>query len=415
MVRRNFLKGFSLLGVSGAITPMLINAREINDKEPAQSNDRQYWINMLTQIATPVLQAAYDDSIKERMPIECRNGTLSTRVEVTHLEALGRTLAGIAPWLELGPDNTKEGQARHRFITLSVGAIKNAVTPTAKSYLNFTKHGQPLVDAAFLAHALLRAPKQLWGNLDDTTRTHLVTALKSTRTIKPPYSNWLLFSAMVEAALLKFTGDYDAVRIDYALKSHEEWYLGDGVYGDGPDFHFDYYNSYVIQPMLMDIDKLLAETKGDGSNSISKVAKRAQRYAEIQERSISPEGTFPLVGRSLAYRCGAFQLLSQVALAKQLPVDIKPAQVRCALTAVIKRTMDVPGTFDQNGWLTIGLSGHQPEIGEHYISTGSLYLCTVAFLALGLNDQDDFWTSPPAEWTSKTAFAGKPFSIDSAI
>jgi hypothetical protein len=414
MIRRNFLKGFSLLGAGSTLAPLFsFSNRESHLKETR--TDREYWVSMLTRITEPVLNALAQDRIKDLMPVECVAGTLSSRKEVTYLEALGRSLAGLAPWLELGPDQTKEGQLRQKFIKLSTQAIQNAVTPAAKSFMNFTEHGQPLVDAAFLAHALIRAPKQLWANLDQTTQQHLVTALRSTRVIKPYYSNWLLFSAMVEAALLKFTNDYDVVRIDYALKSHEDWYKGDGIYGDGPDFHFDYYNSFVIQPMLLDILRVLNETKNESKDLLAKIQKRAQRYAEIQERLISPEGTFPPIGRSLAYRCGAFQLLSQVALQKQLPANVTPAQVRSALTAVIKTTLEAPETFDKNGWLTIGFAGHQPEIGEHYISTGSLYLCTVAFLPLGLSADDEFWISANADWTTKKAFAGKGFAIDKAI
>lgn len=414
MIRRNFLKGFSLLGAGSTLAPLFSFSKNESQTKDTRT-DREYWVSQVTRITEPVLNALQQDRIKELMPVECVAGALSSRKEVTYLEALGRSLAGLSPWLELGPDQTKEGQLRQKFIKLSVQAIQNAVTPTAKSFMNFTQHGQPLVDAAFLAHALIRAPKQLWENLDNTTQQHLITALRSTRVIKPYYSNWLLFSAMIEAALLKFINDYDAMRVDYALKSHEDWYKGDGVYGDGPDFHFDYYNSFVIQPMLLDILKVLNDIKNEGKDLLTKIQKRAQRYAEIQERLISPEGTFPPVGRSLAYRCGAFQLLSQVALQKQLPASITPAQVRSALTAVIKTTLAVPGTFDKNGWLTIGFAGHQPEIGEHYISTGSLYLCTVAFLPLGLNADDEFWNSANADWTTKKAFAGKEFAIDKAI
>jgi hypothetical protein len=262
---------------------------------------------------------------------------------------------------------------------------------------------------------LIRAPKQLWGNLDQATQENLINALQSTRIIKPYYSNWLLFTAMVEAALLKFTKNYDAVRIDYAIKQHEAWYKGDGVYGDGPDFHFDYYNSYVIQPMLLDIVKTVNEETGGMKELMAMFGRRSKRYAEIQERLISPEGTFPPIGRSIAYRCGAFQLLAQMALQQQLPESLPPSQVRSALTAVIRRTMDAPETFDKNGWLTIGFSGHQPGIGEHYISTGSLYLCTVAFLPLGLPETETFWSGPSLEWTTKKAFSGKKFPIDKAL
>ena len=114
------------------------------------------------------------------------------------------------------------------------------------------------------------------------------------------------------------------------------------------------------------------------------ILQRAKHYAAIQERLISPEGTFPPIGRSLAYWFGVFQLLGQVALMKQLYEELHPVQVRSALTAVIKRMIEVPGTFYANGWLKIGFCGHQPSIGERYISTGSLYLCTVALQSLNL-------------------------------
>lgn len=411
MIRRNFLKGISLLTGAGYFeTPNFVTGiLHAND------DDRKYWIETLTRIASPVLTSLSNDRLTAEMPVEAVPGHEEDRKNVTYLEALGRTMAGLAPWLELSDGNASERKLREKFIDLSVRSIRNAVTPTSANHMNFTKGGQPLVDAAFLAHALLRAPRNLWGNLDSKTQVYLADALQSTRVIKPYYSNWLLFTAMVEAALLKFTHDYDSVRIDYAVREHQSWYKGDGVYGDGPDFHFDYYNSYVIHPMLMDVVKILSEETGEMSNLYPVLVQRSQRYAEIQERLISPEGAYPPVGRSLAYRCGAFQLLAQMALQKKLPESLKPAQVRGALTAVIHKTMDAPGTFDDKGWLTIGFSGHQPTVGEQYISTGSLYLCTAAFLPLGLPETDEFWASESAPWTSVKAFSGKEFPIDKAM
>src|SRR5204863_6587221 len=139
---------------------------------------------------------------------------------------------------------------------------------------------------------------------------------------------------------------------------------------------------------------------------------RAKRYAAVQERLIAPDGSFPAIGRSIAYRCGAFHLLAQSALRRQLPGDLSPPQVRGALTAVIRRTLEAPDTFDGNGWLRIGVCGHQPGVGESYISTGSLYLCSVAFLPLGLPPADPFWSAPPAPFTQQRAWSGQPFPID---
>jgi hypothetical protein len=94
---------------------------------------------------------------------------------------------------------------------------------------------------------------------------------------------------------------------------------------------------------------------------------------------------------------------------------VSPAQARGALTAVIRKTLEAPGTFDAEGWLRIGFCGHQPGVGETYISTGSLYLCSVALLPLGLDGSDPFWAGPPEPWTSVRAWSGQPFPIDHAL
>ncbi len=202
------------------------------------------------------------------------------------------------------------------------------------------------------------------------------------------------------------------MRIDYALREHQAWYKGDGIYGDGPDFHWDYYNSFVIQPMLLTITRTLAAAGKADKAFADKVLARAQRYATVQERLINADGSFAAFGRSLAYRCGAFQLLGQVALQGELPPALPPGQMRAALTAVIHRTLDAPGTFDARGWLQIGLCGHQPSLGETYISTGSLYLCTVGFLPLGLPATDAFWSSPAQPWTSQKIWSGVDVPVD---
>ena len=372
---------------------------------------RAYLVKTLCKIADPVLVALSKNELKKTMPVECAPGTLEGRKQVTYLEAFGRLLAGMAPWLELGPDDTAEGKLRKKYLDLALQGLHNATDPAAADYMNFNKGGQPLVDAAFLSQALLRAPTQLWGKLDKATQQNIITALKSSRVIRPYESNWLLFSAMVEAALLKFDGAADQMRIDYAVRQHMKWYKGDGIYGDGENFHYDYYNSFVIQPMLVEI----LQTTGNEKEIYKEVLKRAQRYAAIQERLISAEGTFPAIGRSLAYRFGAFQSLAQTALTKSLPAEVKPQQVRAALYTVIKKQIEAPGTFDDKGWLQIGFYGHQPSIGEIYISTGSLYLCSQGFLILGLNAADDFWKGPDAEWTQRKIWNGRAIPIDHSI
>ena len=79
--------------------------------------------------------------------------------------------------------------------------------------------------------------------------------------MKPGNNNWLLFSAMVECGLKEFSGEWNFPTVERALTSHREWYKGDGVYGDGADFHLDYYNSYVIHPMLLQILKVTVKQR----------------------------------------------------------------------------------------------------------------------------------------------------------
>ncbi|MCZ8517977.1 MULTISPECIES: DUF2264 domain-containing protein [Paenibacillus] len=373
--------------------------------------DRTYWIETLCRIAGPVLTALSERRLKALMPVEAHT---EGRGQYTHLEALGRTLTGIAPWLEAGSRDGEEGRLRERYAGLAREAIDAGTDPSSPDYMNFSQGSQPVVDAAFLAHALMRAPGELWDRLDARVQAQVLTALRATRAIRPGFSNWLLFSGMIEAFLERAEEAGDPMRLDYALRQHEQWYLGDGVYGDGPEFHWDYYNSFVIQPMLIDIVEQAAHRFPEWEAMRLPVLQRAQRHAAVLERLISPEGTFPPVGRSLAYRFGAFQLLAQMALRRELPEGVEPAAVRCALTAVMRRLAEAPGTFDAAGWLTIGFCGSQKNLGEGYISTGSLYLCTAVFLPLGLPPEDPFWNGE-AEWTAKKLWSGAGAPIDSAL
>ena len=373
--------------------------------------NREQWLAWMLRIGKPVLESLAERKLKEQMPVQ---GKLGDRGEYTYLEALGRLLVGMAPWLELAGLTGEEEKLRRTMAHLAREAIEAATDPSSPDFMNFANGYQPIVDAAFLSQAVIRAPKELLSKLDVRVKQNVASCLRATRSRKPFYNNWLLFAAMTETALYLLGEDWDPMRIDYALKKHQEWYLGDGVYGDGPEFHWDYYNGFVIQPMLVDILQTMGTQYSDWERLTDDVIRRAARHAALQERLISPEGTFPPIGRSLAYRFGAFQPLAQGALQGWLPPEVAPNQTRCALTAVISRMIEEPGTFDKNGWLRIGFCGDQEDIGEGYISSGSLYLCAAVFLPLGLQPEHPFWHGE-AEWTSKKAWAGMPFSIDKAL
>jgi hypothetical protein len=414
--RRTFLKAALLATAPRWIVPASAAAIPETNPAPNSRNDRQTWLAILERVSQPVLEAVSRQRLRATMPVEAAPGDEKARAQSTHLEAIGRLLCGLAPWLEAQPgSDTKEENLRTRYREWSRLAIRYGTDPQSPDALNFGTNHQSLVDAAFLALAVVRAPSELWTKLDTATKQNLVTALKATRKLQPGQNNWVLFSAMIEAFFCRIGEDWDSTRVDTALRDLNQWYVGDGLYGDGPHFHWDYYDSFVMQPMMLNILDALGDQASRWSVLRQPILAHAQRYAAIQERLIAPDGTYPPIGRSLAYRFGAFQHLAEMSLRHQLPQGVTPAQVRCALTAVMARQIAAPGTFDEHGWLTIGFAGHQPSIGENYISTGSLYLCAAAWLPLGLPATDEFWTAPAQPWTQQKAWSGVDLKTDHAI
>lgn len=377
-------------------------------------NTRMYWLKTMLKIADPVVQAAAEGRLKQDMPVECKTQR-EVRERFTHLEAVGRTICGMGPWLACKGLSGEEEKQRIFYSELVRRVIDRTTDPKSPDFLNYCEGRQPLVDVAFYAHGLLRGREELLDKLEPRVKENLIHCLESSRKIKPGYNNFILFSAMVEAALCYLGRWWDPMRVEYALKTYETWYAGDGVYGDGPEYCWNYYNSYVIQPMFMDLCHFFRDKDPDWKDMYGLAAERARRYAAIQERLIGTDGSFPPVGRSLAYRFGAFQHLAQMSLEHNLPDGMDPAQVRCGLTAMIRKVVEAPGTFDENGWLHIGFCGWQPDVGEIYISTGSLYLCMAVFLPLGLNTEDCFWSNPDKEWTAKRMWRGGSCEIDEAL
>ena len=385
----------------------------IVEEQPPIWEDRIFWVSTLQKIAFPVLNHLAKDSLRKNMVVESKS---SERKKFAYFEAFARVFNGIAPWLELGADSSEEGKVREKYLFLTLKAIRTAVNPNNNDNIFVVEPKQSLVDMALFAQGLLRAKNEVWLNLPMDVQARIIRELKNTRIIAPFENHWLLFTAMIEAALLEFTGECDKERLQYGVaKFRDEFYLGDAIYSDGADFDLNYYNSVVIHPMLNDILVVMRKFGLRDGEFLDVQLMRSSRLASQLERLISPEGTYPLLGESLSYRCGVFQLLSQAALLKILPRNINPAQVRCALTKVLQKQFSENQNFDKSGWLVCGLNGSQEDICEKDITTGSLYLCCAIFLPLGLDFNDVFWNSDSAEWTSLKAWNGHQVQLDQSI
>ena len=361
------------LGAAGASMPSLGAAGA--EAQPAAPGDRALWVGVMQKLADPVLNNLAVETLKQRMPVEQASGA-KKRETVTHLEALGRLIAGIAPWLELAADDNPKKVVFER----GTGDIRppgdraggqSVIEGLPEFHPRSTAAGGRRVPRARPVAGAARAPgrARTGGEAPVDCRAG-IDAHDSARRA----NNWLLFSATVEAALGRSSARaWDRMRVDYALRQHDQWYKGDGAYGDGPEFHWDYYNSFVIHPMLLDVLDVFRDGDPAWKELATRAEQRARRYAAYSSASSRPTAAFPAIGRSIAYRFGAFQLLAQMALRRALPEGVSAAQTRGALTAVIRRSIEDPETFDAiYGWLRIGFCGHQPGIGERYISTGSL-------------------------------------------
>ena len=382
----------------------------------APQSDREYWCSLAYAMAQPVLENMARGELQKNMLTEYSPSFDNRNRKVVYMETFGRLMAGIAPWLSLPDDDTPEGVQRKQLREWALASYKNAVDPASPDYLLWAGSGQALVDAAYLAESFLRAYDQLWKPLDDLTKQRYIKEFTGLRGVDPPYTNWFLFSSVIESFLAKSGAPYDEFRVNTACRKVEEWYVGDGWYADGPVFAFDYYTSYVFHSMYLETLQAMVDAKAntriDYKKYYARALKRAQKFSVILERFISPEGTFPVIGRSTPYRMAAMQPLALMAWYQTLPAELSNGQVRAALTQVFHRMFDYNNNYNSGGFLTIGFCGSQPDTADWYTNNGSLYMASLAFMPLGLPATHAFWTDEPQPWTQVKAWGGMPFPKD---
>lgn len=365
----------------------------------SQNNEsRSLWLSKLEKIAFPVLSNLAKDSLNIKMP-------LYKHRENQCLEAFGRTFCGLSRWLNL-KDNSDEDSLRECYRQLVIRCIENGFNPDAKDHFNFNMGNQPLVDAAYLAQGLLRCPR-VWNLLDEDLQHDIIAEFEGLRRIEPYGNNWLLFSSMLEAFLYKVTGDFDSDRLTNGVLSFiYGFYTGDGLYGDGNDFVYNYYNSYVIHPMLMDILLLIQDMEEELKDCLHLERIRYGRYVQLLERQIMPDGSMPVYGRTVTCRLGLLNAMAEyVCIVDSVPL-LPMGQIRSAMTAALRRHL-TDDDFDQSGFMHVGFKNDQSRLAENYISMGSSYHCATFFLPLGLPLTHPFWTDIDREWSACKIYKGQ--------
>ena len=378
--------------------------------------DRRRWVEALCRMAGPVLDSLSREQLKTTLHPEYSPTWDGRDKNVAYLECFARLMAGIAPWLAQETCEPDEQAWHDRLYREALASYTHAIDPDSPDYLFGVNAQQVLVETAYLAHSFMRGYDRLWLGLDEVTRQRYISQFKAVRCYDPPFNNWVLYPALIETFLMTIGEERDSYRIYFALRKVEEWYIGDGWYSDGPDFSFDYYNSFVIQPMYLEcLEALLCRGCDTFKSWHERALKRMQRYACILERFVSPEGYFPIFGRSATYRTAVFQPISMLLLNEQLSSPLTDGQVRNALSNVIENMFADSHNFDEDGFLILGFNGYQPEIADYYTNTGSLYIASLIFLPLGLPASHSFWNVPAEDWTMKKAWNGISFPLDRRI
>ena len=403
--------------LAAAPVPASTNPNVASPALPSGSEDRNFSLNLLERMASPVLGRMSRGRLQREWQPELSPSWDGRNPKVAYLEAFARLIDGIAPWLAFADDASSEGKLRSTLRAQAQASYVHSVDPKSPDYLLWKNEGQALVDSAYFCSALLRAPDALWKPLDATTKQRIIAEIQGLRRVSPPYTNWLLFAAINEAFLLTVGAQWDPVRIDLAVRKFTEWYVGDGWYSDGPRFHFDLYNSYVIHPMLTQILEALVAANAPFNSLQPKELlplqyQRMQRYAEQLERMIGPDGAYAAIGRSLTYRTAAHQPLGLLAWRKKLPAKLPEGQARAATMAAQRRVFGDASNFNADGFLTIGFARHQPSLGDPYSNAGSMYIAAESLIALGLPANDSYWTTPALPWTMRLAYSGQDFPKD---
>ena len=102
-----------------------------------QASTRDLWLDYMDRVAGPVLSNLATGMLKQDMPVALSPNidNPDNRKNVAFLEAFGRTLCGISPWLNGEGGSSGETAMRNRYREWALKSIANAVDPVSYTHL----------------------------------------------------------------------------------------------------------------------------------------------------------------------------------------------------------------------------------------------------------------------------------------
>ncbi|OHE99867.1 hypothetical protein CORC01_04768 [Colletotrichum orchidophilum] len=305
---------------------------------------------------------------------------------------------------------------------------------------------QRMVEAEIVAFALLSAPDRIYKPLSEKSKENVTNWLRSLNGMEMPKNNWRWFRVFGNLALFKVCGvPYESIReeINSDLALLDTFYRFDGWSADGPwqtpeqaqdEFEqfdktgrrdaigigrqADYYSgSFAIQFSQLLYSRFAADIDPERAEIYRQ---RARGFGVTFWRYFDSEGSAIPFGRSLTYRfaCGGY--FAALALAK-VPDMPKPLHTPGAIKGFLLRHLrwwanNSDGVFYPDGTMNIGWLYPNMYMCEDYNSPQSPYWCLKTLIAVGLAENDDFWTAeeesyPQLSSTDSVALVPAPQQI----
>lgn len=101
---KKFANRIFMLALALFVCGTVYAANDIKKKEKVEKTDREVWVDIMYQMAEPILKNMAEGTLQKNMTVE--NGGLELsptwdgrNKKVAYMEAFGRLMAGLAPWL----------------------------------------------------------------------------------------------------------------------------------------------------------------------------------------------------------------------------------------------------------------------------------------------------------------------------
>lgn len=312
--------------------------------------------------------------------MDFHEGGASFDMQSSSVEGVVRPLWGLVP-LAMGGGGTDHWPLLRR-------VIAEGVDPDHPNYWGpIHDHSQRAVEMAAIGMMLMLLPEQAWRPLETQEKENLVAWIDDIQRVELVDNNWLFFAILVQEGLRRIgrADLVDEALHDRYLARIEEWYLGDGWYGDGPELPVDHYNGFA-----MHFYALLYAQYAEAADPARchRFRQRAGLFAVQFAQWFAESGETVMVGRSLIYRFATAAFWGIATTAEQDELSV--GAIKGIWARQIRSWRNLP-IFTSDGLLTRGYSYPNLIMSEEYNSPTSPYWAMKAFFPLALPEDSAFW------------------------